>query len=693
MKKTFGKIISLILSIATALSVSACSAKTETKVSTIYSNYYEGINMDKRLGFFVKDGRSDYDIVIPKNATATEKQAAEELKDYVFQTTGVAMSIVSDETFKQGGNKSYFSIGRTTLRDEARLNTQSLDLNTDGFVLKTHGENIIVDAHTDRGFLYGTYEYIEKMLGVKWIAVDETYIPKSSEIPVYETSIISVPAFEYRNYLSYDEYPGAFNEAFASHSRSVSNWVNPSEQYGGDHEFYSRGTGTHNARLFIPVEKYGDAERNGYDGEFSEDYDPHPEFYIVEEPPASAHRGKEWSYGAYQTVNWANGITEDGKLDETMEISAAKVVIEEMKKDIVANPQAKYFTFELEDNFTDPVQNAELVEKYNYSGVVIRFCNVVATELQKWADAELGGREVNLVTFAYGMTQNAPVKFDEKTNSYQPMDPTVVPVDNLYIRLAYSGFNALALDDNRQSPTTRAMAESWSSICDNFFFWGYDIIAEDYLVYNSAISGIYGTVQMLKRIGVDYVMVQGAYNQPNDWQTNMKHYIWSKLFWNPNQEVNRLLNEYLTCYYGVAAPYVKELVESYEALCGKIIDDMGDEVYKKHYAYWTSEILNGNNLSVAFVNRAIELVELAEQRVKEDTEITENKKQKLLKRLSAVKTTPIWTKLKYYQTLMPLDTSGRTQLAVELSVCANNANITLLGEVTNLTTKLSTFGI
>ena len=188
-------------------------------------------------------------------------------------------------------------------------------------------------------------------------------------------------------------------------------------------------------------------------------------------------------------------------------------------------------------------------------------------------------------------------------------------------------------------------------------------------------------------------MVQGAYNQPNDWQTNMKHYIWSKLFWNPNQEVTRLMNEYLTCYYGVAAPYVKELIEMYETTTGKIVNDMGDEVYKKHYAYWTSEILNGDNMTVAFVNRTIELVELAEKAVQEDKRLTSNEKQKFMKRLAAVKTTPIWTKLKYYQALMPLDTSGRTQLAVELSTCANTANVILLGEVVSLTTKLSTYGI
>ena len=65
-----------------------------------------------------------------------------------------------------------------------------------------------------------------------------------------------------------------------------------------------------------------------------------------------------------------------------MDVSVAKIVIEEMKKDIIANPHADFFIFEQED-VIDPITDKDLIEKYTASGVMIRFCNVIASELQK----------------------------------------------------------------------------------------------------------------------------------------------------------------------------------------------------------------------------------------------------------------------------------------------------------------------
>lgn len=72
-----------------------------------------------------------------------------------------------------------------------------------------------------------------------------------------------------------------------------------------------------------------------------------------------------------------------------MEVSVLKIVIEEMKKDIAANPDIDYFMFEQEDGpffypYTDP-KKVETEKKYGRTGILIRFCNVLATELQNGA--------------------------------------------------------------------------------------------------------------------------------------------------------------------------------------------------------------------------------------------------------------------------------------------------------------------
>ena len=707
MRKQFTKLLALTLASVSVFGAVGCQEQTANGKTPErkFTDYYEGFNLDNKLGNLVKDGNTKYKIILPETPSLTEQTAANELQYYIGQATGTNIRIVSDSEYAESSTSAYISIGDTKQCAAANFNTDELDLNGDGFVVKTVGENVFVDAQTDRGVLYGAYEMIEKMLGVRWFAEDETYIPQSEEIPVYEMDIVSVPAFEYRVYYSYAEAMG-FDESFSSHSRSVSNWKQPSEAYGGNHAMYSRGAGTHNARYFVPAEKYGTREMNGEGFEFAEDHDPHPEFYVKTTPPDTFNGNTgtlNWTLGGYQTINFANGITADGKLDESMEVSVAKSVIEEMKKDIIANPHAKYFTIEQEDCIdpivtNDPVnypEHYELAQKYGRSvgaAVLIRFCNVVATELQKWADEELNGREINIVTIAYNQTQYAPSVL--KNGKYVAMDDSVIPVDNLYIRLAYSAFTYLPLNDKRQSATVCAMGDSWSAICKNFFFWGYDLIAEDYVVYNPTIGAAYETVQFLRDIGVAFVMEQGTYNAANEWQGTMKHYIWTKLLWNPDQDVTLLLNEYLTGYYGVAAPYIKQMMELLDAHYGAYVDSLPD-VGKVHWAYWTSEIGDEENLTAKLLDSAVEILENAETAVEADASLNKATKTKLLKRIAAVKVTPLWMKLKYFSFLCPLASSReKLNLATTLNDTATLAGVVRLGEGTSLTGRLSlSFGI
>lgn len=678
--------LTMVFSFAAGCKDKEKEGETETS-APVYTEYYEGFNLANQVGSLVKDGATKYSVVIPAEATAAEEQAAFELVRYVAQSTGVQLATVRDNAFTDGENNAYFSIGRTSFRNAANLIASDLDLNGDGFVIRTLGDNVIVDARTDRGFLYGTYEFLEKMVGVKFLAPDETYVPSLAEVPVFETDLVSVPAFRLRTYLDYMEHPLGFDEEFSAHSRNLSNWNTFSDRFGGKGPIYGRGEGTHNARLYVPAEKYGTRESTGYKGEFAADHDPHPEFYI-QEPGFEI----DWNVGAYLTIDWTNGIAEDGSIDESMDISVAKIVVEEMKKDIIANPDAEYFLLEQEDAM-NPVVDETLIAKYGASGVLIRFCNAVATELQEWADAELNGRKINLVTFAYNQTQNAPVK--KENGKYVPLDSTVVPADNVYIRLAYSVFEYYSYDDERQSEQVREMSASWSSICDNFFFWGYDAMyggdgtaSGDFLVYNPSLGGAYDTIQLLRRMGVEYVMMQSSHCAPNDWQAYLKHYVWSKLMWNPDQEVSRLVDEYISCYYGTAAPHVKAMMNLLDAHYGKIVSEIPDIGARS--AYWKSEIGNGSNLSFALLDKAVAFLEEGEAAVRADGTLTSGARDKILKRLAAVKVTPLWMKLKFFSDLNPLaDAREKTELAILLNNTAGLGGVKRLNESEDLTGRLS----
>ena len=693
MKKVFG-FITLLLTLPLLLCAVACNSGNGSgnNQEHVFDDYYKGINLSRSLDYFVNDGKSAYKIMIPEEATPAVRQAADELENLVLSSTGVRLPIVTDQGWTSADTGVYFSIGYTKLLENADFGTDYSKLKGDGFVLRTVGKNIVVDAGTNAGFLYGTYEFIEKYVGVRFLAYDETYIPEKTSIRLYETDITSVPAFRNRVYLNNESFKGQADIAWVAHSRTYYDWVNTGEIYGYVSNFFYRGAGTHNSRYYIPVEKYGCPEI-GYDGPYSEDHDPHPELWYVRPgiTPLFGEVGKK--HGV--TINWLSGITDDGKLDESTEINAAKIVIEELKKDIIANPGAEYFIFDQEDFYDIVPSDDPTVKKYTASGVVVRFCNVVATELQKWANEELGRRKINLCTFAYQQSETAPMQRQEDSNNFKkdangkyiPIDDTVIPVDNLYIRLAFTSEMYFAYDDPHQSAQTLNTMEMWDQICDNFWFWGYDANYNDFVSYAPTLSGAYGTVQKMRELGVTYFFMQSSHMATNDWQANLKGYVWTKLLWNPDQDVSRLVQEYLDGYYGIAGKYVREMMNLFDANYAPVMME-NDKPQVNFWPY--GGINNAQNTSSRVLEEAVSIIERAFEEVEKSDTLSSVKKNKLEKRLSAVIVTPKWMQLKMFSDLYPLaDQTAKKDLAKEILDHASKGGLKMATETTDIAGWLS----
>lgn len=677
MKKLF-KIVSLLLVLLVAAgSAFACSKDESVLPSDKYDNFYDGINVDKEIGVLANNGVTEYKILIPAASSETDKQAANELAEYTRLSAGAKLPVVSDANYDKSG--AYISIGRTTMLAESNFGTDYSTLNGDGFVLKTVGKNVVIDAGTDRGFLYGAYEIIEKVLGVRFLSEDETYVPKASKVILNEMDITSAPAFRMRVYLNSPTFLMDTDMEYISHTRTVYDWLDIPENYGGVALTSKRGNNTHNARFYVPAEKYG--TRDFYSGEFlteEEGYEAHPELWWIK-PGSAAPMYEAGGENSGITLNWLSGVTEDGKLDESMEISTAKVVIEEMKKDALANPKAEFFVIEQEDMGVIMDSDHPLVKKYTAAGVLVRFCNVVATELQKWADETQNGRKINLVTFAYQQTQAAPVK--EVDGKYEPIDQTVVPVDNLYIRMAYTSAMYFPYDDVRQPDEVKYTIAKWASICNHFWFWGYDAVYTDYISYAPTLGQAYGTVQLLRRIGVQYVLMESSHNAPNDWQASIKSYVWSKLLWNPDQDVATLVAEYLEGYYGPAAKYVRAMMNLFDAHFANYMAKDEPEVW--FWAYGT--LGNDKTLTPHLLDDAIKIIEEGETFIEENENLTQDTKDKLLKRLARVKLTPKWMKLSFFSTLYPLeDSRSKLNLAQEVLALSVYGEVKMLNEGSGL---------
>ena len=465
--------------------------------------------------------------------------AAEELRDYVKKATGAEIKINPERSTK---TNEIFIGGYNAVDKELKAELDKMDKLSDGFVNKITERKMTITANFDRGLIFGVYRFLEDFLDVRFFNVDCELVPKSENIAISPRLLFEEPAFSMRSYLTgklcWRE--GEEFRKFYLKMKQCNEHLSLSEaKYGGSCPMYGR-RGAHNMSRFVPFDTY---------------YETHPEFYEVTNSPFTG----EWGY---HTIDLLNGITEDCKVDESMDISVFKIVLSEMKKDILANPDKLFFQFEQEDGsickqYEEGSVQDKLVKKYGRSGILLRFCNLLATELKKWSNAELNDRPIYIETFGYSYAKDAPVKYVD--GKCVPIDDTVVAVDNLIIRLAQSSNFAYHHFDERNTDFVKRMRE-WRAVCDKFMFWSYDMDDSTHIWYYPSLHACKKNVIGIKNYGAIYMMYEASEGSRDHWQADMRGYIYANLMWNPNQSAQKLYDEYMDNYYGIVAEDVKRIV-------------------------------------------------------------------------------------------------------------------------------------
>lgn len=531
------------------------------------------------------------------------ENAGRTLQRYAERATSVSIPIAKEAN----GHAVILS-----LTNGEKTNAYRNRLVSDGFATFLSDENIYITANTPRGVLYGVYDFLERFLGIRFLRSDCEYVPQTDafEIP---SELVSNPDFPMRTYLMGDTYEDNSKNKKAdleqlSKMRIKDVYMFVPKKYGGREEVYGRNI-NHNFHYFVPFEKYGN---------------DHPEFYRF------FYVNEEIT----PTIDLTNGITEDGKIDESMEVSVAKIVLEEMKKDVIAHPETEVFNFTQEDGpyYFDDQNNRRLEQKYKRSGILIRFCNAVVRELNRFTEKELG-RTVKIITFAYAYTKDAPVIVDR--NGIRPIDETVVADENLIIQLALMSNACFPYFDERQFDYLKKAQQEWRIVARELWFWAYDISFHRYFAYFDTFSHIDDNIEGFKKMGVSYLCMQGSHDCANNWQTNIRAYAYLKKMWDANLSAQMLIDEYIDLYYGVGADSVRRVMKLFHEnhlRCMKEIED---------YSVVTSGIQETAKCNpVEMLYAAVNVLEEGERAI-ENAPLTDEEKVAYQKRLALVKLTPL----------------------------------------------------
>ncbi len=559
-------------------------------------------NSAKKPLSLIENSTSEYKVLLSENATECEEFAGKELVDYLQKVYGVRLETFRGGMTDFGENKKYISVGETAMfqnyKKSVGLQMDVDQMNLDGFVIKSEGDTLFIAGARDRGTLYGVYEFLTKFTGVKFIASDCIYVPKGENLRTDGLDITDIPDIPIRSYWS---GLTKINPLYCAQQRMVdmSSLSSPQYGYGIYRDFYMDG---HNTL------KLSDAKNN-----FAE----HPECF-------AEIKGERQPLD----ICWTNGITAEGTLDETMEYSTAKFLLEGLKKFIkTAHKDCTMFFVGQEDS-QDYICSCEectrVKDKYGaISAAEVRMLNVLAKEINKWSKEEFDGREIDLCFFAYVYSEDPPVKQDSEGN-YYAVDNQVMLDEHVYVMIAPAsrGNHIYSYIDERQLAWNKFMFDGWSVVTDHINVFDYTTNFNNFLMYHPNISTFKDNIEFFMSKNVYCLMAEAEDYDTELWTIELKTYIYSKLMWDVSLNVNELLEEYCRYYYGIVADDVLDYIYFTEAQCNKNKEIYGESWFwhmatdpKYHEAQYYP--LNFAEKGVAILDNALKKIEISDLNAEE----------------------------------------------------------------------------
>ena len=453
----------------------------------------------------VKNGKSDYTIVLSKEASPSEEHAAEELQNFLFEISGAKLPIeIEGDTVP--ARMIVLGDGETR-----RLRGTPIDiraLGDEGYTIRTFGPDLIIVGGRLRGTMYGVYTFLEKVLGCRWYSPTVSYIPKQRTIILPRLDITETPSFEYREPF----YSGAFDADWAARNKCNGNHAKLDDTRGGK---VSYGRFVHTFAELIPPAKY---------------FKDHPEYFSL-----------------------VDGKRQDGYAQICMtNPEVLKIATDGVMKWIADDPKATIFSVSQNDTYKNcqcDACRAVDAEEGSPSGLMLRFVNAIADEVAKKHP------NVLIDTLAYQWTEKPPKITKPRPNVRVRLCPISNCQHHPYERCEQ---NAGFMDNIR----------NWSNITDCLYIWHYNTVFPNYLLPLPDLDELKADVPMYKRFGVKGMFMQGTYNAgwgPDGgagFMDDLKAYMLAKTLWDEGADVNLVIADFLVGFYGKAAEPIHDWLKA-----------------------------------------------------------------------------------------------------------------------------------
>ncbi len=252
--------------------------------------------------------------------------------------------------------------------------------------------------------------------------------------------------------------------------------------------------------------------------------------------------------------------TPDGQLCLTNP-DVLRIVCDELRTRMQAKPQATFWSVSQNDTYVpcecDGCRAIDSAEG-SPSGSILAFVNKVA--------AQFPDRTIS--TLAYQYSRSAP--------------RTIKPLPNVNIMLCSIECNrSKPLAEDPSSASFVKDVEDWSKLTKNIFLWDYVIDFRHLLSPFPNLHVLQPNIQFFASHGITTVFEQGLSGFGGEF-SELRSYLLSKLLWNPPVNIDSVMQGFLVSYYGEAAPYIRQYIDTMQAALrssGESLDIYGYPVH------------------------------------------------------------------------------------------------------------------
>jgi hypothetical protein len=375
------------------------------------------------------------------------------------------------------------------------LDTKKPDDFNETYFYKNSDSNILLWGGRERGSMYAVFSFLENELGCRWYTPTVTVIPTREKYEFTYLNHSESPSIQVRN----DFYYEAFDPDWAAHNK-INGAMGYRDQHGGVESYWS----VHTFYPLMPPAEF---------------YEKHPEYYSL----IDGERIHDHAQLCLTNPDVLNIITE--RLRET----------------IRKNPN--YLIYSVSQNdWRNPCQcdkcQAIAKKEESESGPVIWFVNQVADRIKD----EFPNKYVG--TLAYQYTRKPPVN--------------IVPRENVVVRFcSIECCFAHDFESCAENQEFLADLKGWSAIAPHMYIWDYVVNFSHYIMPYPNFKVLQQNIKTFRDNKAIGIMEQAAYQSRGGEFAELRAYLIGKLLWNVDVDVDEVINDFMSGYYGRSGQYVR----------------------------------------------------------------------------------------------------------------------------------------